>query len=401
LYNVGGYETYTWNGTNYVKPGGAVRNFIESGEAVFVQSNSATAGSVTVKESDKGTGSALVSRVGVTRPTLEINMYTKDSNGADYLADGVMLNFDNTFSANIDNMDVRKINNTYDNLAIKNGSYVLVVERRPNLVQTDTIKLSIVGMRVSTYRLEIDPSVLVYPGLEAILKDKYLQTETPISFSTVTTQSFDITTDAASKVSDRFMIVFKPAATTNFTTIAATRNADKTITVNWGVQNETAVANYGVEQSNDGINFTTIATKAAQANNGTNPTYSTIDAAATTAANWYRVKANNQNATTKYTAVAMVNALPAEAVNTIATMSIYPNPVVDGHINLHLDNQAKGNYTVQITNAEGKTIHTENVQVQNNSILRIIKMSAKATGKYQATVIDETGNKTTIGFIIK
>ncbi len=401
LYNVGGYETYTWDGINYVKPGGAIRNHIESGEAVFVQSNSATAGSVTVKETDKGIGSSLQSRVGVTRPTLEVNMYTKDANGADYLADGVMLNFDNTFSANIDNMDVRKINNTYDNLAIKNGSYALVVERRPNLVQADTIKLSIVGMRVATYRLEIDPSVLVYPGLEAILKDKYLQTETPISFSTVTTQSFDITTDAASKAVDRFMIVFKPAATTNFTTIAATRNVDKTIMVNWGVQNETLVTNYSVEQSNDGVNFTTIATKVATANNGTNPTYSNVDAAATTAANWYRVKANNTNNTVKYTAVAMVSAVQEVVINAISKMSIYPNPVEGGNVNLHLDNQAKGNYAVQITNAEGKTIQTENVQVQNNNTLRIIKLGTKATGTYQLTIKDAVGKTTTIPFIIK
>jgi Secretion system C-terminal sorting domain len=403
LYNVGGYETYVWDGvSSYKRVGdGAVRNHIESGEAVFVQSNSATAGSVTVKESDKGTGSSLQSRVGVTRPTLEVNMYTKDANGADYLADGVMLNFDNTFSAAIDNMDVRKINNTYDNLAIKNNNYALVVERRPNLVQTDTIKLSIVGMRVATYRLEIDPSVLVYPGLEALLKDKYLQTETPISFSTVTTQSFDITTDAASKAADRFMIVFKPAATTNFTTIAATRNADKTVTVNWGVQNETAVTNYSVEQSNDGVNFTTITTKAAQANNGTNPTYSAMDATATTAANWYRVKANNTNNTVKYTAVAMV----AEVQETIqiaeAKMSIYPNPVVDGNVNLHLDNQVKGSYTVQITNAAGQQVKAENVQVENNNTLRIIKLGTKATGTYQLTIKDAAGKTTTIPFIIK
>jgi Secretion system C-terminal sorting domain len=402
LFNVGGYETYVFDGTNYKRVGdGAIKNYIESGEAVFVQSNSATAGSITVKESDKDTGSALVSRVGVTRPTLEVNMYTKDSNGADYLADGVMLNFDNTFSASIDNMDVRKINNTYDNLAIKNGNYVLVVERRPNLVQTDTIKLSIVGMRVATYRLEIDPSVLVYPGLEALLKDKYLQTETPISFSAVTTQSFDITTDAASKVSDRFMIVFKPAPTTNFTTIAATRNADKTVTVNWGTQNETLVTNYSVEQSNDGINFTTIATKAATANNGTNPTYSTVDAAATTAANWYRVKANNTNNTVKYTAVAMVAAVQEVVINAISKMSIYPNPVVDGNVNLHLDNQAKGSYSIQISNAAGQQIKAENITVENINMLHTIKLNNTAVGTYQLTIKDAAGKKTNMPFIIK
>jgi hypothetical protein len=256
-------------------------------------------------------------------------------------------------------------------------------------------------MRVATYRLEIDPSVLVYPGLEALLKDKYLQTETPISFSAVTTQSFDITTDAASKAVDRFMIVFKPAATTNFTTIAATRNADKTITINWGVQNETAVTNYSVEQSNDGINFTAIATKAATANNGTNPTYSTIDATATTAANWYRVKANNTNNTVKYTAVAMVAAVQEVAENAIPKMSIYPNPVEDGILQLHMDNQPQGSYGIQLTNKTGQAMQTEIMQVNNSNLLHTIKLNNTAAGTYQLTIKDAAGKKTTMSFIIK
>jgi Secretion system C-terminal sorting domain len=399
-YNVGAYETYVWNGTNYVR-GAAIRNYIESGEAIFVQSNSASAGSITVKESDKGNGSTVVSRVGVTRPTLEINMYAKDVDGSIYLADGVMLNFDNAYSAGIDNNDVRKALNAADNLAIKNGAYSLVVERRPNLNITDTIKLNLTGTRVAPYRFEIDPSVLAATGLEAILKDKFLQTETAVSLTDVTNVTFDITTDAASKATDRFIIVFKQGATTNFTTIAATRNADKTVAVNWGTEAERNVNNYTLEQSNDGTNFTAIATQTATANNGTNPTYSKQDAAASKAANWYRVKANNTNGTTKYTAIAMVAAVNETIQIAEAKMRIYPNPVVGGNVNLHLDNQAKGNYAVQITNAAGQQIQAANVQVENNSTLRTIQIGTAATGTYQATIIDETGKKTTIGFLIK
>jgi Secretion system C-terminal sorting domain len=406
LYNVGGYQTYVKELSspfNYRLNGtGPIRNYIESGEAVFIHTNTAAVGSITVKESDKGTGSTLVSRVGVTRPTLELNMYTKDANGADYLADGVMLNFDNTYSAAIDNLDVRKISNTYDNLAIKNGNYNLVVERRPNLVQTDTINLSITGMRTAAYRFEIDPSVLNYPGLEAQLKDKFLQSETPMSFGAVTTYNFDITSAAASKAADRFMIVFKQAATTNFTTIAATRNADKTVTVNWGTQNETNVANYSVEQSNDGVNFTSIATKIPQANNGTNPTYSIPDAAASKAANWYRVKANNTNNTVKYTGVAMVNALIETATNAEPKMSIYPNPVEDGMVNLHMDNQPQGSYSIQLTNKAGQGMQTETMQVTNSTnMLRTIKLNNTAAGTYQLTVTDAAGKKTNMSFVVK
>jgi Secretion system C-terminal sorting domain len=402
LFNVGGYETYVLSGADYRLNGsGAIRNYIESGEAVFVQSNAAGPGSVTVKESDKGLGSALVNRAGVTIPTLEINMYAKDATGADYLADGVMLNFDAAHSAGVDNMDVRKIMNTYDNVAIKNGNFNLVVERRPNLTITDTIKLNTTGLRVAAYRFEIDPSVLNNTGLEAILKDKFLQTETAISFGAVTTVAFEATADAASRVADRFMIVFKQAPTTSFTTISATRNADKTVTVNWGTAAERNVTNYTIEQSNDGINFTAIGTQTATANNGTNPTYSKQDVAASKENNWYRVRANNTNGTTKYTAIAMVGAVNDATQITEATMSIYPNPIEGGNVNLHLNNQTKGNYAVQITNAAGQQIEVANVQVENNNTLRVIKLGTVATGTYQAIVTDAIGNKTTIGFIVK
>jgi methionine-rich copper-binding protein CopC len=295
---------------------------------------------------------------------------------------------------------VRKIMNVADNLAVKNGTYNLVVERRPNLTTTDTIKLSLTGTRVAPYRFDIDPSVLANTGLEAILVDKFLQTETAVSFADVTSVPFDITTDAASKAADRFMIVFKQAPTTNFTTISAIRNADKTVTVNWGTANERNITNYTVEQSNDGVNFTTIATQTATANNGTNPTYSKQDVGASNANNWYRVKANNINGTTKYTAIAMVGAVN-DATQIAAAMSIYPNPVVGGNVNLHLNNQLKGNYSVQITNAAGQQVKAENVQVENNSTLRTIQIGTVATGNYQATITDEGGKKTTIGFIVK
>ncbi len=401
LYNVGAYETYTWNGTNYVKAGGVIRNYIESGEAVFVQSNSATAGSVVVKESDKGTGSALVSRVGVTRPTLEVNLFAKDVDGSIYLADGVMLNFDNAYSPAIDNYDVRKIMNTADNLAVKNGTFNLVVERRPNLTATDTIKLSLTATRVAPYRFDIDPSILANTGLEALLIDKFLQTETAISFTDVTSVPFDITTDAASRLADRFMIVFKQAPTTNFTTISAIRNADKTVMINWGTANERNVTNYTVEQSNDGINFTAIATQTATANNGTNPTYSKQDVGASKANNWYRVKANNTNGTTKYTKIAMVGEVNEIAINGEAKISIYPNPVIDGNINLYLNNQLKGNYVVQIINATGQQIKTENITLENNNTRRIIKMTSPNAGAYQAIVTNNVGAKITIGFVVK
>jgi hypothetical protein len=403
-YNQGAYETYTFNiGTgNYEKPGGAVRNYIESGEAVFIQSNSIGAGSITVKETDKGSGSTNVSRAGVTVPTLEVNLFAKDVDNSIYLADGVLLNFNNTFSAAVDNNDVRKINNVADNLAIKNGNYSLIVERRPELAVTDTIKLSLTGTRVAPYRFDIDPSVLDNTGLEALLVDKFLQTETAVSFGSVTSYAFDITTNVASKAADRFMIIFKQAPSTNFTTIAAVRNADKTITVNFGTANEKNVTNYTVEQSNDGVNFTALPTTIAPTFNiGGNPTYTKQDAAASKTANWYRVKITNSNNSIKYSAIAMVAAINETIVDAKPAMNIYPNPVQNGNINLHLDNQAKGMYTINVLNMAGQTVHTAQVTITSNKVQKNIQINNLAAGTYQVAITNAEGEKTTLSMLAK
>jgi hypothetical protein len=41
------------------------------------------------------------------------------------------------------------------------------------------------------------------------------------------------------------------------------------------------------------------------------------------------------------------------------------------------------------------------VQVENNNNLHTIQIANAAAGTYQATITDEAGNKTTIGFIVK
>ncbi len=406
LYGVGGYENYSLVGGNYRLNGlaaGAIRNTLESGEAFFVQNNSASAGSVTIRESDKGISSSMVSRPGNTEiliPTIDISLFEKDTNGDFVFADGASTSFDNAYSAGFDNDDVSKFTNANNNLFIISNNKNLVVERRPSITVNDSIRLGINGTRNANYRFQIDPFVMSNLGLSAFMVDKYLQTETALSLSDSTIIDFHITDNAASKASDRFKIVFKQAPTSNFTTISATRNADKTVTVNWGVQNENNINNYNIEQSNDGINFTNIALKNPIANNGTNPTYSYVDATASKAKNWYRVKANNIAGSPKYTQIVMVNELGAD-LPSIANISIYPNPVSEGLVNVHFENQPAGLYSIQVSNKLGQVLQTGKVQISANSMLHTINIGSKATGSYQVTIINEAGAKTILPFIAK
>ena len=218
-YGVGKFETYIYNTQtlHFQKTtSNEIRDSIQSGEAVFIQSF--TGGSITVKESDKVGESRLVSRnsadasmTTVIAPSLEINLFVINADGSQLLSDGALMNFDNGYSNSIDNRDVRKIENSVNNISIQKGTFKLVAERRNNLAVTDTIFLSITNTRVAAYRLEIDPSVLANLPLRAFLRDKFLGSETAVSFTDVTNINFNITTDPASRVADRFMIFFKRA----------------------------------------------------------------------------------------------------------------------------------------------------------------------------------------------
>jgi hypothetical protein len=409
LYNVGGYENYSLAAGDYWLNGvvgGTKRNFIESGEAVFVQSNGA-AGSITVREIDKALLSTNVSRgynaakSAITIPTLDISLYTKDAQNNATLLDAVSLNFDDSYSEAIDNNDVRKLINPINNLSIKTKNKLLVVEKRPAIVATDSIQLNLAGTAVANYEFEIYPTLMNMASVEAYVVDRFLQTTTAIDLSQITNLHFAVTTDAASKAVNRFIIVFKQSATTSFTTISAKRNIDKTITVNWGISNEKNINNYIVEQSNDGIHFTTLSTQNTLVNNGTNQLYNTIDATASKENNWYRVKMNNTNGSLKYSSIAMVAAVKDDAINQAPSIAIYPNPVVNGKVNLYFKNKETGKYYLVIYNSAGQKISTKEIIIEYNYVHSLVHLGSPISGQYEAIITNEKGEKSTIPFLVK
>lgn len=400
LYGVGQYEVYVketvspFNFRRNGSVGGAILNTIESGQAFFLQNNSTTIdGTITIEEGDKIIGSSLVSRLGVTSPTLEINLFTNDNTGNLSVVDGVSLNFDDNYSNAFDNYDVRKISNTNDNISIKQGSSNLVVERRKTLVETDTIKLNIAGMHVAPYKLEIDPSVLGNLRLNAYFLDKFLQTETPVSITTATTVPFSITSDAASRVADRFMIVFRQAAAAplpfGFTTITAERNAGKTNTIKWTGANEINMGNYSIERSATPSGFAAIGTSVATGNIGNNASYTFVDAAPIAGVNYYRVKATARDGQVFHSDVVKVVNNDGRPV-----FAVQPNPVVDKTMNIHFDN-LQGSYTMKLVSKQGATLFTKQVTVVNESEVKNFSVANVAAGVYELLIVDVKGKKLT------
>ncbi|MFN0082040.1 MAG: beta strand repeat-containing protein [Ferruginibacter sp.] len=400
-YNVGGYKTYSWNGTNYVRTpfDGTTRDYIESGEAFFVQNNTLSGDDIIIKEIDKTIGSNLVSRegsiarTGISIPTLEINMHAKNTDGTEFLADGIKIEFDDFYNNSFDFLDVRKINNSYDNLAIKSNDKNLVVERRKPITIADTIFLSLTSTRVAPYRFEIDPSVLGNLALEAFLKDNFLQTETPVSLTNVTNVNFNITSDAASRAADRFMIVFKPSIVVvvlpvSFTTISAEKNADKTNTIKWNTANEINISSYHIERSINGIGFSAIGTMAATGNNGNSSAYSFVDAAPLAGLNYYRVKAISANGQLQYSTTVKLSSATIHPA-----FSIQPNPVINKTLHISFQNM-EGLYSIRLTTKQGATVLSKQITIAaGNQAKEIALGDAVAAGVYDVVLLDAKGKQ--------
>jgi hypothetical protein len=400
-YNVGQFELYAKNYTdlNFRRNGslaGAVLNTIESGQAFFLQNNSTdTDGSITIKESDKVTGSSSpVSRTGVTTPTLEINLLTNNTTGVETLVDGASVNFDANYANTVDNNDVRKITNTYDNVGLKQGAVNLAVERRNTLVATDTLRLNMTGMRVASYKFEIDPSVLGNVQLNAFLVDKFLVTETPVSLTAVTTVPFSTTSNAASRAADRFMIVFRPGGVlpVTFTGITAEVNTNKTHTIKWFVSNEVNLAGYVIERSANGVRFDAIGNIAVA---GTSA-YSFIDASPLATINYYRVKATSANGQVQYSAIVKLSSAATQP-----TFSIQPNPVVNKTMHINFQ-KMEGLYSIRLTNKQGATVFTKQITLAAGSqVKNIVLGDAVAAGVYDVVLVDAKGKQTVQTIIVQ
>jgi len=405
-YGLGGYQTIYKSGTDYrIMPGGgsytalnSVIDTIESGQGFFVKGRTSTAGSVTFKEAAKSSGVRTQSRTGSNMSEISC-LLSIVNGGTTSLTDGAMAMFDPAYGDGVDDDDVDKMMNTSENVSFKRENHLLAIEKRQPIIANDTLFMNISGTSTHTYQWDITADYLADPQRTAVLIDNYLVTETPLNLSGVTSVQFNTSNTPGTAAANRFMIVFRQAAVlpVRFTSISAVRNNDKTATVRWKIENETGMQNYTIERSTDGRNFTAIGTQLPTAANGSSASYSFNDIHAVSADNYYRVSGNSLSGQRQYTAVVKVGPLSENA-----EMSIYPNPVTGGLVNVRLQNQPKGNYTTRVTNQLGQSIGTETANVEDNNTTVIIQLGADtAPGAYQATVSSASGKTTTIPFIVK
>jgi len=390
LYNpninsLGGFQTFLLNadGNYYAVPGAATpHNYIESGQAFFVASDD---GTITIKESSKAAGSgSLVFRSMQAEPSLRTNLYLVDSNGNAALADGVLNSFSEKFNNAVDGKDCRKMMNFSENLGIKNGDQILAVEKRHTISKEDTIFLNMTKMKAKSYQFQIAGENFNQSGLIAFLEDSYLNTTTPVDINGTTTINFNVVDAPGSWNPNRFRIVFRTAVAlpVTFTSVNAYQQ-NKNIAVEWKVGNENSMKQYEVEKSIDGQHFTLVATVAAKVNNGGTANYQWLDANFSSGNNYYRIKSITIDGNTQYT-----SAVKVEIATGRSQITVFPNPVTDGNINLQLINQPKGKYEVNVVNNLGQVIMVKQIEHTEGSSTQTIQLSKTAAkGNYQLQII--------------
>ena len=409
-YGLGGYQTISgandWMpipGGTSTYPAGVACTTIQSGQAFFVHATQLDpaipqTSSVTFTESAKSMGTASVNfarqagTVPGTYAALRVSLFTAPG-ASGVIADGNSVVFAKSYSNSIDGNDALKITNSGENFGVKRNGKVLSVEAKAPLSGSDTIFYNMSNLGKHTYQLRFAPKNLQSSGLEALLLDKFLNTSTPISLSDSSFINITVTSNSASAAADRFKVVFRQAAVlpVTFTSVTGYQK-NQTVLVEWKVENESGMKEYEVQASVDGINFSTVSS--VKANNFASGSYQWTDAAPVAGSNFYRIKSVSQDGNISYTSVVKV-VMPKIS----GGISVYPNPVMNGNIHLHLTNQPAGIYDVRLLNAVGQTVGSKRIIRAAGNSTENISIASLPKGIYQLEINKPDGNVSVIKVI--
>lgn len=378
---------------------------IQSSQAFFVvTSGNVPSASITISETSKSNGNnnQIMGRPSAENQiaSLRSTLYMVDADTA-YIADGALTEFDNRYSAATNLEDASKISNTNENLTLIRNGLGFCVERRPMLSLNDTIYFRLWRTSQRNYRFEFQPSFLAESGLQGYLEDSYLNTSTPISLAQNTIVNFSINSTPASANEYRFKIIFRPAAVFGPLPVTITNvqgyMVNEEVVIKWDVEYEIDIVKYEIEKSIDGVLFEKIGTKEFVPVNTTFNKYNFIDFSPLSGNNFYRIKIINKDGSYKYSSVVKVYFGKMQS-----NVSIYPNPITDGIINLQINDPIKGTYSINLINALGQNVYTNKI-VHNNIGVHKLAYDRKliSSGMYVLEVVKPDKSKFVQTVIVK
>jgi hypothetical protein len=386
----GAYVTLTkqlgvWVSNN----GGSAQNqYLQNGQAAFVQAATLAPADISFEENDKETAASqtnIFRTNGGLTESIRLNLKLVTSSSTANIIDGALITcHQNLSNAIASGEDAPKFFNFNESISIRNGNGKLSIEGRQLYDVGDTLRIGLDGMRQFNFKLEIAPSNMSGSGLAATLYDTYLNTLQPLTLSATGTYTFSVNGDPASASSSRFFIVFSnntPLDGDYFTIDAA--KEDNSVAVSWAISSEENISGFELERSGDGKSFTRVLAIPSEGKK----TYNVVDDQPFSGLNYYRVRALRTRGTSLYTAVRIVN-----MSNNVQQLSAFPNPSAASTIQLHLAGVAAGDYTVNLYNSAGQLILTKQLSTSGSSVTGTLDISKMAAGVYQLALVDKAGN---------
>ncbi|MVN78270.1 T9SS type A sorting domain-containing protein [Hymenobacter sp. HMF4947] len=161
--------------------------------------------------------------------------------------------------------------------------------------------------------------------------------------------------------------------------------------LSWSTASELNSASFVIERSADGTAFSTASSVAAAGNSNTARNYQYLDAAAPAGTSYYRLRQVDQDGTSTYSPVVVINR--AEALSTTAKPVAYPT-IFSEVLNVTLPGaEAAQAATVALYTTEGRQVYTSNVQLSATP-LALAELPTMAPGLYILRTTTAAGTTT-------
>ncbi len=395
----------TWNGTTNSNGASAVNQYIQPGEAFFIQGNGSGSPSLTIKESDKVTSASLTSIFGTT-PTIPLNKlgFTlwRVYNNQLKPMDGTTALFSANYSNGVlQKEDADKFYNSGENIALYDNNNPLSIDCRLPVTASDTLNVRFWSPLTNTdYTLRIDATNFYYSQtVQPMLLDKYTNTKIPLKAKDTLNYSFKATTDSATYL-NRFAIVFSKKNVSSFSITPIATLQKKDIAVKFTSIGEYDLTNYVLEKSTDSINYQTVTNFTAN-NSGevaSNYTWNDINPDLVSKI-YYRVKAYNI-----FDQQVLVSSVVSVDLSSLeSNANVYPNPISGNQFNLITTYLPTGDYTIDIFNNNSNKVFNKTInlgsKLENTSVINL--NNYLAPGVYILKITSVTNQKNLIVRMVK
>ncbi len=218
----GAYATVFLPAPVSIASAGDANEFLQAGQACFVQTLAANPASLTFTQSSKSTSEAETnvfkssgtSKKLTSTGQMNLKLYESSAyanNQAE--ADGLWILFDDNGNNGIDTYDAEDFTNLDENFSINSNGTLLSFESRATPTMNDEIILEVNTYRNTDYVIEVNASAL--QGDTPLLVDNYLNQTTEISQNGITTYEYSIDNGIPdSFAGDRFKIIFQSSLST-------------------------------------------------------------------------------------------------------------------------------------------------------------------------------------------